>query len=129
MKAGSDQMCNRYISMTGEEGIEKDPKEKTLTAGLRGAFQVLGTALAEARRKEGALPCLASQALSHRMVGAEHACSLLPRATTCQPGGLYQFQPSSITSRLLIIMKILEMGSRHLKMQEQDRWGLQHVVM
>ena len=48
-------MCNRYISMTGEEGIEKDPKEKTLTAGLRGAFQVLGTALAKARRKEA--PC------------------------------------------------------------------------
>ena len=85
-------MCNRYISMTGEEGIEKDPKEKTLTAGLRGAFQVLGTALAEARRKEA--PCCVSGADAVRAGRRKVGSRALERALGPQVG-LFAWSPLS----------------------------------
>lgn len=54
-------MCNKYISTMrgtgvgwGRGALGKDFQGETLMAGVRRAVQVLGTALAEARRKEAA---------------------------------------------------------------------------
>lgn len=54
-------MCNKYLSTMrgtgvgwGRGALGKDSQGETLMAGVRRAVQVLGTALAEARRKEAA---------------------------------------------------------------------------